>query len=431
MIDIVILIMLVLLAEVSLLRNNYKGISPVIIFVASFVLIYLLPLFFYQYVPSSKLNLLREYEIDIAKETIRIFIYTWSFTTFILMFRLGNLKQKKIIYNYKEMSSRVKKLLPVAILITIIFLGAGVGFSPTTMLNRILDPRHYTYIKSGMGPLIHLRLGLLYVLIMMAAMLVVIDKKSIKSRIILIGVIFLSLLGGGKASLMIPFLIIFIVYMKLKPPRGILAIKLYKMFMVQLFLVFLLMVSFSLLRKSGEHIPMRDIAYNIIEYQQEVYFLPKVISIFDWSPVYIYEAILSSIIAPIPRIIWSSKPYVGLYNIFWRPVFESKSVQYHTSTYGCLSEAHMLFGSVGPAVYGLVFALLVYWLYKTIISSHSLVKFYVAIFLHFWLYLFLRAGFTGTTFSVVIIYIMLGYALIPKDKTSLSIRRHKIDPKYG
>ena len=74
----------------------------------------------------------------------------------------------------------------------------------------------------------------------------------------------------------------------------------------------------------------------------------------------------------------------------------------------------MLFGRAGPAIFGVVWAVICFIVYWCMLRSTSWLRAFVVVIFAAWTYLLMRTGFTGTNFMIMTVYIVAGYLCIRK-----------------
>jgi len=410
--DLVVVAVSMLFAEALILGGRQRILSPATLFVGSFLVTYLIPLFLIDQVDRSRVERLSDAQIATALGAMRTFFYTWCSLTLIGMARLARTPVAPFpAIAARRLTQRSEIVVFLFAAATIAHLGAGLEFSPTAILDRIINPRAYTYLASGLGPLTHLRSALHYSSLTLALLVVFTASSSFRAKATLWASVVLGALGGGKSSLLGPFIAYVVVRERLRPMRKSFLRRQLAAVGLGTGSMLLLIVGFSLLSKPGETLDPWAAISRIPEYQQEAYYLPLVIERYEWSPSYFREAVTDIVVIPIPRFIWPAKPPTGFYNRIWRDDFEPTAVSYHTSTFGCLSEAHMLLGEAGPWFYGLAFAWLTYAMYALSLRGRSLFGLLLLVLFSNWLYFLVRGGFTGTTFVVLLLYAVGGYVL--------------------
>ena len=404
--------------EVALLRKNYKILSPVTIFAASTLYLYVVPYFAHFYIaPNWRIAALDHARLSLAFNTLRCFIYTFYIVLIPLIIRASKREPKMTVCNNTSVGTRMFIVFLLLFIVTVIKLGVGVGFSPISMLDRAVNPRAYTHIRVGLGPLHHLHISLKYVLLTLVSVKVFETKKSIGAIFFLVLSVILTLLGGTKASFVLPFIVFVIVWQKVSfNVRGSFY-KFRKTMLICLLVASVVIVSFAVWGAPGQVVDLQSAVQGTLAYQREAFYLPLVIQAFDWSPKVITQSLYDTAIAPIPRAMWRGKPAFGLWNRYYRPTFEPKTVFYHTSTFGCLSEAHLYFDKFGPFIYGAIWAFICYWLYIIMIAKPGLVRACITSIMIFWIYYLERTGFLGINVSILMIYAFVSWILLRKTST--------------
>ena len=417
--DIVFVVVAMPILEAVILRHNYRIISPMTMFIIACFVLYVLPYLSHFYlVPNRRMNMLSYGQFALAFNTLRCFLYTYCLVAIPLLVRLSKRKGSIMVLDSAQVNMLSIVVLLLFIPILILNLGIGIGFSPAAMLDRAFNPRAYTYIRIGLGPLHHLHIGLTFVLLALASARIFTSNKSIGSIVFFILCTFVSIIGGDKRSFVVPLIMFTIVWQKMSWADRSVFQRLRKTLFVCTIVGFVIILSFSLWFEPGEVVGLRDAASMVVQYHREAFYLPLVIEHFSWEPRYLWETIIDTIIFPVPRAIWTSKPaYIGMWGRYFRPEFEPETVYYHTSTFGCLSEAHLLFSWFGPFIYGIVWALIGYKLYIYLISHDNLFKACLVGVLVFWTYMLERTGFWGVNTSTVLMYVMIAWLPLRKAKS--------------
>lgn len=318
-----------------------------------------------------------------------------------------------MVLDYKQIRNKTMFFFVFACLVVVITLGVGVGFSPALMIDRAIHPREYTYIRAGVGPLTHLFYGVKFILMALASALIFLSGKSVFSIIFFVIAAFVTFLGGTKSSFVLPVFMFVVVWQKMNWRLKSAFAMLRRTLQIGVIAGSLVLSGFLLFpgrefRISG----LEDAVAQVVHYNKEPYYLPLVVEYFPWTPYYTYGQIRDTFLAPIPRAIWGSKPNVGLWQNYFRQAFEPTTVFYHTSTFGCLAEAHMMFGSLGPFIYGIIWALICYKFYSYMLTSTSFFKAFMIGIVSFWTYLLLRTGFLEVNFSIMVMYAILGWVFL-------------------
>ncbi|MCK5563845.1 MAG: hypothetical protein KAJ07_01245 [Planctomycetes bacterium] len=324
------------------------------------------------------------------------------------------------VFDPQQIRTKGVTLFVVFCFVVIIKLGIGVGFSPAAMMDRAINPREYTEVRAGLGPLFHIHLGLKYVLITLATVMVFASGKSFFSIIFFMMCVGVTLIGGTKASFVLPVIVSVVVWQKISWQYRSVFQKFRKTILIGVLVVAVVILSFALWGASGEVTGIGDAISGIVGYLKEAYYLPLVTEAFPWSPKVLSDVIADTFISPIPRAIWKNKPSKGLWSQYFRPTFEPNTVYYHTSTFGCLSEAHMLYGRLGPFVYGILWALICYKLYVYMISHDSLFKACFVAVICQWTYLLVRTGFLGVNTSTIALYMLISWFILRNTKVIYS-----------
>lgn len=412
-IDIPIVAILMLALELVIMRRNYRLLSPNTLFIGSVLMLYILPYFGEIYIqPHRKLRFLSYDQFQLAFTLVRQFFYTWCLFSIYFMTRLAKMQPQTLNPEPFQTRRRMWFMYASFFVLFLITLGVGVGFNPIEMFERAINPRAYTHIKTGVGPIRYIRNGFRLLATIFAVAWIFQSNKSLASILTFASLAMFTMLGGSKATVVAPFVILVVMWQMLKWSTGGPFKKFWHTMLIGFVSISLVLSAFMLLGRIGETQSISQATTHLYSYQKECYYLPLVVERFDWSPHYVKEAAMDSIIAPIPRKIWPGKPVVGLWTRYFKPAFEPNTVEYHVSTFGCLAEAHMLFGWLGPWIYGFLWALLTYKGYQIMIRTTSWFKAFIVVSLTGWIYLLARTGFTGTNFAIFMVYMAFGYIFI-------------------
>ncbi len=419
--DLVLIVVAVPVLEVAILRGNYRVLSPVTMFFFGIIVLYIIPYISHFYFSWDwRLGLLSYQQFKLAFNTLRFFLYTYCIIIIPLLYRLAKKRAVVMILDRRQIMFKAMFIFIVFCLILIVQQGVGVGFSPGAMLDRMLHPRKYTYIRAGVGPLTHLYGGMKFVLLAPAAAMIYLSGKRLRSIVFFLAAAFVTVIGGSKASFVLPLIMFSVIWQKMSWELKSIFVRIERTFQIGLIATLLVLAGFIAMPGREERVAgLKDAALRAVHYHKEAYYLPIVIEYFPWSSGYTIGQIRDTFIAPIPRAVWKGKPFVGLYARYFHPVFEPKAIYYHTSTFGCMAEAHMIFGRLGPFAYGIIWALFCYKLYLYMLSSNSLFKAFVVGMLSFYIYLLLRTGFLEVNASVILIYIFMGWTFFRNTKAVL------------
>ncbi|MCG3178515.1 MAG: hypothetical protein BIFFINMI_00843 [Phycisphaerae bacterium] len=408
--DIPIALLVMLAMELLILGRNYRVFSPMTLFLGAFGMLYVGPYLGHMYwEPIYRLSLLKTEQFSLAFWTLRKFFYTFYAISLVLLFRQRRKIALPILPVPEQVQWRTKLIFFLFLAFMIISLGAGVGFNPLTMIDRALNPRAYTYIKEGLGPINYLRNIFRGLILIFAAIMVFSENKSKKSILFFCLVAGLTILGAGKTAVVMPLIVLLVVWQMLKWSSAGFFKKMWHLALTAAAAFAVVIFAFMLLGRVGERDTFAGATSHLYKYQKEGYYLPLVIENFRWSPRRLPEAAYDSVIVIIPRAVWPGKPMVGLYSRYFKPAFDRETVSYHVSTFGCLAEAHMLFGPLGPWLYGVIWALLVYKVYGWMIRPTTWLKAFLVVTMAAWSYLLMRTGFTGTNFGVLVVVVVGGY----------------------
>lgn len=409
LIDIFIISVTLIFLEKKIIGNyGYILFSPVFVFISAYNLLFIIPSLLIIFPIGELLYMAKAPQNVIADYVLfnRIFFYT--FTIFLLFFT--SLNRKYMLK--KSIAKRVKvswfySLLCLGFILKYLYLGTGLGFDPFLILERALFPREFTSIKVGTGLINYLQSSVTLIVYFLG-LIIYLDRRTKTSLFFLIISGLLFFVGGGKQQILWLFFVFIMVSNKTKKLNPVSILKNLK---YALIILLVLILSFSIMVVRSDQRTLFD---KLIKYQRESYNSAMVINDFSWKSEYPINAMLDTIIAPIPRSLWSDKPYVGMYNRYWRDKYESTTVRYHTSTYGFIAEAYMVGGFFGAYLYGFIFSLLVFSCYVMLLRSKSILFTFVPIYLTTLMYFFMRTGFTGFVFINVLFTIFVCFLLLNK-----------------
>ena len=396
-----------ILIESMIMRRNYRLASPFTLLIGAFVFLYLFPYIGHFYVsPQFMLARLSEKDFEVAFRVLRQFFYTWCVLSIPLMFFLSRIRSKPFVPVDTQVKARFIWILAFFLVVLCIYLGVGVGFNPVTMLTRAVRPREFLHIKTGLGPLTHSYNGIRLLLITITAVLCIRSKITAKSVILGLLVFILAVLGGTKQHFIQPVIAFIMIWQMMKIVQSSQVKKLWQLTLVSGAVLTFLLVSFVAFASdiSARWNPIQA----VFQYQREAYYLPLVVDRWDWSADRVTSDLTVSFVAFVPRAIWPNKPYGGLWARRFKEAFSPGSVTYHTTTMGCLTEAHMFLGQAGPFVYGVLWALLCFLVYRFMLRPSSWLRVFVVSVFGCWSYLMFRTGFTGTNLVVMVLYFVFG-----------------------
>lgn len=420
--DILACIVLLLIGEFLLLKERYIALSPLALMCGSVLAVYISQ-FWLMGLPYDQIGLIENLTeldnqtLELLKASIRLSFYTFT----VLVIAGLSWLSRSLNHEWRSLKafpSTSLSILTLLILAPLVFafLGLGVGFSPSRMLDRALHSRSYTYIKTGYGPIMLLRAVFLQIAAFASFLSLAHRPKNPDRILCCLTVVFLAFLGGSKINLVwnvvLGVLVIQKVYFRsLSSTLSRLKLLLFgggTLFGVLIF-------AFFIIQKPGEVSRLEHLREVVYSYPKEAYYTARVLSDFTWKPEYTELGIRNTLLVPVPRSIYPEKELELTYNKrFWRKKYESFRPIFHTTTYGCLAEAHMMFGKLGPLVYGTVWALIVVSLYATLLTTRSMYVYFAASYLAVYIFYFFRAGFLFTNFWYWSIAILLAYVPLSK-----------------
>lgn len=408
--DLILICLISILLEYKLLKRKYMLFSPFTIFNVSFFVVYILPLVIFKLYPEN--SYLSNVTLDMlirGYNFIRVFYYSWFILSisFFLRIRHFNIISIK---GFKK--PPLKYLLFVWLfMFTLYFvaLSAPLGFNPISTFNRMINPRAYTFIRAGFGPLNHI-LSALKLIMLILSSYIFFAKKKVGSFLLVIISILINILGGSKASFL-NFIIVFAL-ISFKMDFSYRKIKLKKLIKYGIFGVSMLIIAFMVFYKPGEVISINEAFVGLRGYQKEAYYTIKVINDFDWKSNYLFEGIIDTITPFIPRAIWSDKPFSGFYQRYWRATYEPNTVIYHTSTFGALSESYMMFNIFGSVLYAFLFFIICKKTYLYYQKTNTFLGAFVVSYILSSMYFFVRSGLFSSTVVAFLYQVFIAYFLL-------------------
>jgi len=384
------------------------------IFIFFIFFVYCIPFFALYSEPLTAISMLgqlSEYEVQ------NLMNYLFSFVLFYGIFYLllkGYLPTKTFYKLDKRPSEkRLVVIFLIALIVKYLYLGTGLGFSPSVVIDRFFDPRSYTYIKQGTGYINFLNSASLHTLLFYCIYSLVQSKRSLGLLQIIIIILSLVLvLGGGSKQNFMWGLFYWIIISQKVRPRFFRSLTSYFKNALNLVILGLGSLAGILLMFAPSSQSSRNALEILTDYQQEAFYGAKVLSDFTYKFEYTLIGVYDHFISIVPRGIWPGKPIVGFYDRFWRPVYQTDTVEYHTSTYGILSEAFFMFGSLGPLIYGLFSALLIVKLERAYAETKRISTIFVVAFMAINFYFIVRAGYYAFQFWYILIVICIGLLLL-------------------
>jgi oligosaccharide repeat unit polymerase len=255
-----------------------------------------------------------------------------------------------------------------------------------------------------MGPFVMI-IGALNSLVLYTAINNFIIEKRITFETI--GAFLLISLSASKSTY-ISLLLIYIIFWQLYY-----RIKLKKLILLIIGIFSVVYLSFSLYGEAGvKNFELNYFIERISDYFKEYDATQRVSDDFEYKFEYTWSLIYQTIEAPIPRAIWEGKPYVSYFHTYWKELYEPDVPIYHTTTYGCLSEAIMGFGIIGPIIYGLLFSQYVKFTERLRFNAKNYIDICISVNMIILIFFFVRSGFFFTTiwqlFITILIFKLLG-----------------------
>ena len=410
-IDILILSIDFINFELSWKKTPYLF-SAYTMFIFAFNFIFLLPYY------MTKLPIIGEFvrvgrlsfdELNDFFWFVRLFFYSWLFLAIYFIYRSKFTREFVQVDVTNANAATLRILFLFVILVNIIFLGVGTDFSISEMVRRAFFPREYTDIKMGVGPLLFLKHTICGILLVCAAYNAI-KKRSFRSYLILIVALLLNFVGGTKTSFVINFFVLFMVYQKIKLNK-IKREPFKNMFKLMLLAPMLLAITISSFYLMSDRNNQIDQIKRIGRYQAESYYTALVLHDYNWKAEYLISGIKDTIAAYIPRAIYPDKPTVGFYRNYWKERYEPNAPPHHTSTFGVLAEAFMMFGYAGSFLYGVIFAFLCRLSNGLYLKSSNIGSVFFSIYTIYWLYFLMRAGLTGFALAQPVVVFIFTYLI--------------------
>lgn len=417
-IDVLLICLSLLILEKLILKSEYILFSPYTMFNLSFLFIYYLPLLLYQL--DGNYNLIQTVNLETISNlanNIRLFIYAFSLIEFFLLLRIRNLRKTE---TYLNIEFDDNYLTFVSLFSFVVILGIQlvmVGFDSSLLIDKLLRPRLYTYLREGIGPLTYLvevtKKVFLFVCLVNNQ-----RKRSLISLALLFISVSLNVLGGSKTSIII--IVIFYVIITQRMSRRRMIIKLRDFIKYVTLLALALVISFFVMSREEE--TLSTAVKSLLYYPQEAYYSSLVLRDFEPNIEHHKELVKSIVLTPIPRAIFSNKSFYGFYSNYWRPLYQPNTVVYHTSTYGFFAEAQMLFGKFGWLIYAFLLNGLLYKLHCSLKKDESIKDVFFSVYAVSQIYFIMRVGFFDASFFWGVMMHLIGSSIL----LNVPIGRRKI-----
>lgn len=413
-VDLLVLAIFLLLAEKYMLREKYVLFSPYFILNISLLYIYVLPIIFTAYPDSQNyLSRLPDNLVEPLLVKVRIFYYLFAVVS---LFSFTKIRKAASVETVTATEQTVPQLTQTFMLISwaallaiSVFVDlAKVGFSVTQFIQMQINPRAFTFLRSGLGPLTYV-VNVAKMLLLFISAVYFIQRKSLDSVFFLIMAGLVNMAGGSKSSLLIIFIFVLIVNQKIRKKRK--KVSLLKAVLLSVLFVCAALLSFYFMRGETEIRSFADLIDFIVSYAQEAFFSACVINDFQWEWNNIWIAVRSFLLTPIPRAIFAGKGFYGFYQELWRDAYQSGSVLYQSSTYGFLAEGHMLFGALSPIVSAIFINIIASKLYKEFFKSNSLEGLFIIAYLFTRMYFYTRSGYLDASNLWALIVFFVGAKL--------------------
>lgn len=412
-------------------KSGLMFVSPMTVFVASFLFTYGIPLFLSDY-SKSEVSRLNSYQHALCVEACVNFLAAFFVASVIISFPLslrigaqqgmGHFQNERFVPTRRQM----QVMFILAVIALLFHLGAGVGFNPATMLHRIAHPRLYTHTRAGTGLVIYIRAAVTIVFLSTLARYAFFRaRRSLDRNFCILAATALTLAGGSKSSLIIVFISLILGWQSKACLSRFSAVTV-KRFLthlagtvgVTILGITVLLVSFSAMDWGHSHkVQLIDVS-RIVKYSREASNTAKVLDDYEGDIGRLATSLYDTAIYVVPRKLFPNKPVTGMYGRYWKPMYESNRVDYHASTFGCLAEAHMLFGYFGPFVYGAFFAALVGWVTDLMYRCRNGMQFSVVLFFVSYMYFLVRGGLTCSV-TVYVALVLSGAAVLHQVLRSL------------
>lgn len=295
----------------------------------------------------------------------------------------------------------ITSLLWFTLFFNLIYLLSSVNYEFDLFFQRVINPRAFTYLTEGEGPFT-VTLGIFTLLVSFYAIRnFLINNNSFSQLFLAILNISLNASKSTYIVLFIQFILIYQIYNKLNWK---------KLVAIPIATVILGYVSFSLYgQASDKNFDLDVVSQRVVDYFKEYKNTSLVLNDYTSDLGYLKDALYQTAIAPVPRLLWPDKPHVSFYNSYWQKKYEPNVPIFQSSTYGFLSEAHMVLGFIGPLFYAIFFAYYVRMADKLYVSRSAADNF-MAIYLIILLFFFIRGGiFFTTPWQVLIAFVISNF----------------------
>ena len=381
---------LMLIIERIILKEKYVLFSPYTLVQFSFLYIYIIP--FSLFNSNDIVNFTQKLSINEIRASLtyfQVFFYLFSILSIRSFYKIKRTVNIKSQLSFKLTDSFI--LISIFLLFFIILIGELilVNFNISNMILKMISPRQFTYLREGLGP-ITVFVNFSKLLLLFLSIIYRNQKKNPFTLIILLLAILFNFLGGSKSSLLISLIYYVLAIQKYR--INYLKISLRKLLIYTGILIFVVLISFNLMTLEKSDSTFKSAISSVIGYSQEAYYSSKVIADFEWDLEHIKTVIEDLFLTPIPREIFKSKGFYGLYKTYWQPLYQPNVVVYHTSTYGFLAEGHMIFSFFTPLLYALLFNSILLKIYTTFHNTKNIVTFFFILVLSTWIYFIIRTG---------------------------------------
>ena len=395
-IDLLLLGVFLILAEKKMMGDKYLLFSPYFILNLSILYIYVLPIIMVG-TPNSVNYLSRlSYEL-VAQLLTQVRLFYYIFAIFSL-YSIHKISENRLLQtsmtNEIFLTSTFMFFSWVCLIVLAVVVDfAKVGFSPGQFIQMQINPREFTYLRSGLGPLTYIT-NVSKMLLLFISTVYFFQKKTFSALFVLLISFLVNLAGGSKSSLLIIFIFVILVRQKNQMERKL---GTGKFALVIVFFSAVAFFSFYIMCDSMNIDSFSELVDFITSYAQEAFYSAKVIDDFSWIPNNIWIAIRSFFLTPIPRFLFPDKGYYGFYQECWRNVYQEGSVLYQSSTYGFLAEGHMLFGFFSPILLAFIINKVARKIYIDFCSSSSLTELFILSYLFTRMYFYTRSGYFDAT----------------------------------
>lgn len=274
------------------------------------------------------------------KVIIEIFIF---YIFFLIIHSL--LFRKKIAKIAHTRPRNLSKIYLLTIIIWAYSLTSGLD-NPLLIIDRALNPRDYTHIRTSEGVITYLSIGFTFFSTFISAC-EYLKNKTLRNLITLSIFIAINILGGGKSS-MVSIAVIFLFAKEIVSSKIVT-----KDFMkYSVLAITLLILSFGIFSRAGSRTnDVTEMITRFTEYQQEMIFSALLYQQANLnSAEYLLDGVFDTFTAGIPRALYPTKPQGSLYVKYVNPELQISEDINHFATYGIQLEGKLVFGWIWPVI---------------------------------------------------------------------------------